>query len=75
MSRLDQVLEVLFDLCSSKLEVIQDKVNKQFDVIVCGILNKDNILPTPLFPLSDVFDEKSKIYGVFSLNIPSPEDL
>ena len=75
MSGLDQVSEVVFDLSSSELEVIQDKVNKQFDVIVCDILNKDIILPTPLLPLSDVFDEKSKIYGVFSLIIPSVEDL
>ena len=34
MSRLNQVSEVVFDLSSYTLEAIQDKVNKQFDVIV-----------------------------------------
>ena len=33
MSGLDQVSEVVFDLSSYTLEAIQDKVNKQFDVI------------------------------------------
>ena len=60
----------MFDLSSYKLEAIQDKVNKQFDVIVFDILNKDIILPTPSLPLSDVFDEKSKVYEAFSLIIP-----
>ena len=39
------------------------------------ILNKDIILPTPLLPLSDLYDEKSKIYRVFPLIIPLVEDL
>ena len=65
----------MFDLSSYILEAIQDKVNKHFDVIVSDILNKDIILPTSLPPLSDVFDEKSKVYGVFSLIIPSMEVL
>ena len=68
MSGLDQVSEVVFDLSSYTLEAIQDKVNKQFDVIVSDILNKNIILPTPLLPLSDVFDEKSKVYEVFFIN-------
>jgi hypothetical protein len=67
-----QVSEGVFDLPSDALEVIQGLVNKKFDVIVSDILNKDIILPTPLLPLSDV---NSKIYGAFSLIIPSVDDL
>ena len=70
-----QVLERVFYLPSDTLEVVQDLVNKQFDVIVCDILNKDIILPTPLLPLSDVLDVNSKVYGAFSLIIPSVDDL
>ena len=44
-------------------------------IIVFDILNKNIILPTPLLPLSDTFDEKSKVYGAFSLIIPIVEDL
>ena len=65
----------MFDLSSNELEVIQNKVNKQFDVIVYDILNKNIILPSLLLPLSDMFNEKSKIYGVFSLIILSVKDL
>ena len=60
---------------SDALEVIQGLVNKQFDVIVFDILNEDIILPTPLLPLSDVLDVNSKVYGAFSLIIPSVDDL
>ena len=42
---------------------------------MCDILNKDIILPTPLLPLSDVLDVNSKVYGAFSLIIPSVDDL
>lgn len=52
MLGLDQILEVVFDLSSNELEVIHDKVIKQFDVIVCDILNEEIILPTLLLPLS-----------------------
>jgi hypothetical protein len=55
-----QVSEGVFDLPSDDLEVIQGLVNKQFDVIVSDILNKDIILPTPLLPLSNVLDVNSK---------------
>ena len=70
-----QVSECVFDLPSDTLEVVQGLVNKQFDVIVCDILNKDIILPTSLLPLSDVLDVNSKVYGAFSLIIPSVDDL
>ena len=70
-----QILGSVFDLPSDALEVIQGLVNKQFDVIVSDILNKDIILPTPLFPLSNVLDVNSKVYGAFSLIIPSVDDL
>ena len=70
-----QVSECVFDLPNDTLEVVQGLVNKQFDVIVCDILNKDIILPTPLLPLSDVLDVNSKVYGAFSLIIPSVDDL
>ena len=60
---------------SDALEVIQGLVNKQFDVIVSNILNKDIILPTPLLPLSNVLDVNSKVYGAFSLIISSVDDL
>jgi hypothetical protein len=62
-----QVSEGVFDLPSDALEMIQGLVNKQFDVIVSNILNKNIILPTPLFPLSNVLDVTSKVYGAFSL--------
>jgi hypothetical protein len=75
VSRPVQVSECVFDLPSDTLEVVQDVVNKQFDVIVCDILNKDIILPTLLLPLSDVLDVNSKVYGAFSLIIPSVDDL
>ena len=65
----------MFDLSSYTLEAIHDKVNKQFDVIVFDILNKDIIWPTSLLPLSDVFDEKFMVYEAFSLIIPLVEDL
>ena len=39
------------------------------------ILNKDIILPTPLLPLSSVLGVNSKVYGAFSLIIPSVDDL
>ena len=70
-----QVSEGVFDLPADALEVIQGLVNKQFDVIVSDILNKDIILPTPLLPLSDVLNVNSKVYGAFSLIIPLVDDL
>ena len=75
MLGLDQVSEVVFDLSSYTLKAIIDKVQKQFDVIVSDISNKDIILPTPLLPLTNVVDDKSKVHGVFSSIIPSMEDL
>jgi len=38
-------LRGVFDLSTYTLKAIQDKVNKQFDVIVFDILNKNIILP------------------------------
>jgi hypothetical protein len=70
-----QVSEGVFDLPSDALEVIQGLVNKQFGVIVSDILNKDIISPTSLLPLSNVLDVNSKVYGAFSLIIPSVDDL
>ena len=70
-----QISEGVFDLCSDALEVIYGLVNKQFDVIVSDILNKEIILPTPLIPLSIVLDVNSKVYGAFSLIIPLVDDL
>ena len=70
-----QVSEGVFDLPSDALEVIQGLVNKQFDVIVSDILNKNIIWATPLLPLSNVLDVNSKFYGAFSLIIPSVDDL
>jgi hypothetical protein len=64
-----QVSKCDFNLPSDTLEVVQGLVNKQFDVIVCDILNKDIILPTPLLPLSDVLDVNSKVYGAILLII------
>ena len=69
-----QALECIFDLPSDTMEVVQGLVNKQFDVIVCDILNKYIILPTPLLPLSDVLDVNPKFNGAFSLIIPSVDD-
>jgi hypothetical protein len=64
-----QVSKCDFNLPSDTLEVVQGLVNKQFDVIVCDILNKDIIFPTPLLPLSDVLDVNSKVYGAILLII------
>ena len=55
--------------------MIKGLVNKQFDVIMSNLLNKDIIFPTPLLPLSNVLDVNSKVYGAFSLIIPSVDDL
>ena len=66
---------VCFDLPSDTLEIVHGLFNKQFDVSVCDILNKDIMLPTPLLPLSVLLDVNSKVYGAFSLIIPSVDVL
>lgn len=57
------------------VEDIQGQLNKQFDVIVCDILNKQINFPTPWLPLKVVYDEKPNICGTHSLIILSSKDL
>lgn len=57
------------------VEDIQGQLNKQFDVIVCDILNKQINFPTPWLPLEVVYDEKPNICGTHSLIILSSKDL
>lgn len=69
-----QVLEHSFYLSLSMMEVVHGKLKKQFDVIVCDILNKDKKkIPIPLLPLNLVYDERFNVFGTCSLIILSYE--
>ena len=57
------------------MEVVHGKLNKQFDVILYDIFNKDIIFPTPLLPLHIVHNGKFYVFGTCSYTIPSYEDL
>jgi hypothetical protein len=50
--------------------IIQGKLNKQFDVIMCDILNKCINSPTSVLPLKDVYEENLMYLGLVHCIFP-----